>query len=106
MYHLFLDDERTPDQVKWIKLPQASFLIVRYYDSFVEYIKKNGLPVFITFDHDLGKGKDGYACAKWLVNYCISNKLECPEFTSHSMNPVGKENIMKLLTAFRYGRVD
>ncbi|WP_350324738.1 cyclic-phosphate processing receiver domain-containing protein [Empedobacter falsenii] len=38
------------------------------YDDFVNYINRNGLPDFISFDHDLGLRKTGYDCAKfWLI---------------------------------------
>lgn len=30
------------------------FDVVRSYDTFIEYIKANGLPEFINFDNDLG----------------------------------------------------
>lgn len=55
------------------KAMEHEFDIVRSFNEFIEYIKKNGLPHFISFDNDLGlddKGEvapDGYAAAKWLV---------------------------------------
>ena len=98
--------------------------IVRNYGEFVEYIEKNGLPDLISFDHDLAdehyndlfsdenwvkddsdidlkygsyKEKTGLECAKWLVDYCIDNKIQIPHFGVHSANPVGAENIRGLL---------
>lgn len=45
--------------------------------------------------------KTGYDCAKWLVDYCIDNKLTLPKHVYvHSMNPVGKKNIQMLFTNF------
>ena len=55
------------------KTMESEFDIVRTFDDFVTYIKRNGLPEFISFDNDLGLDKngevaqDGYAAAKWLV---------------------------------------
>jgi hypothetical protein len=93
---------------------------VRNYKEFVEYITKmhevGYFPQVVAFDHDLAEGhyhknmqeekmnyasedfndddnKTGYHCAKWLVDFCITNKLKFPEYKVHSMNPVGKENI-------------
>lgn len=88
---LFLDDiRRTPED----------YLRVYDYTQFVEFIKTKGLPNFISFDHDLGEGKTGYDCAKFLVEFCMDYDLKLPEFTVHSQNPVGKENIEKLFLNF------
>jgi hypothetical protein len=43
---------------------------------------------------DYGPEKTGYDCAKWLVEYCVEHGLKFPEYVVHSMNPVGKENIL------------
>lgn len=89
---LYLDDlHPTPE----------GFLRVYTFDEFTEFITQNGLPDFISFDHDLGEGKTGYDCAKWLVEFCLDNQLPLPEFVVHSQNPVGKENIESLLNNFK-----
>ena len=119
---LFLDDERFPSDVKWVKLPYVlNWDVVRSYDEFVEYVTENGVPKYVTFDHDLcdehyrvmqdevnhfeyndgdltktfdyGSEKTGYDCAKWLVQYCIDNNFAFPEYEVHSMNPVGSKRI-------------
>lgn len=92
MIKLYLDDLRTTPN---------GFIRVYNYDDFINYINRNGLPDFISFEHDLGLGKTGYDCAKFLVDYCLHNELKITEFTVHSQNPVGKENIEKLLNNFR-----
>ena len=51
-------------------------------------------------EQQIHKEKTGYVCAKWLVEYCINNDLKCPEYFCHSMNPVGKYNILGLLDNF------
>lgn len=122
-YHLFLDDERKVADVTWIKLPQVLWTIVRNYEDFVKVIETRGLPEHISFDHDLGPAHyresmynpdkhynnyytngilvgTGYHCAKWLVEYCMDNKLPLPKWTVHSMNPIGRENIESLLTGY------
>lgn len=91
MKKLYLDDLRpTP----------TGFERVYAYEEFVKFILDNGLPDFISYDHDLGEGKTGYDCAKWLVDYCLENNLSLPEYAVHSQNPVGKENILTLLSNF------
>lgn len=95
--------------------------ICRNYISFVNTIESMGLPEFISFDHDLAdehytatydlalpeeweeyykeekREKTGYDCAKWLVNYCLDNKLEIPEYAVHSDNAIGAQNIISYL---------
>ncbi len=101
---LFLDDLRTVDMV-YDKSRESEFDIVRTYQDFIEYINKNGLPEFISFDNDLGldeNGKvapDGYAAAKWLV-YESKLDLRNLKFKVHSANPVASEQIKGLLTNY------
>jgi len=118
-YNLFLDDERYPKNVSWISLPLVEWTVVRNYDQFVKIITERGLPNNVSFDHDLAdahyqhyietrgqgdpntavfKEKTGYECARWLKEYCTNNHLPIPPFTVHSMNPIGKQNIIRLLT--------
>lgn len=60
-----------------------------------------GLPDGICFDHDLGlHNGDGYQCAKFLVDYCMDNNKDIPPYNIQSANPVGSENIDKLLKSF------
>jgi hypothetical protein len=122
---LWLDDLRNPFEGKWIEefapeyLNSGSIIWVLNYEEFIEWIRKNGLPQKICFDHDLGEdvaiklvskgvnkkkarevkklAKSGYDCAKWLVDYCIDHDLQIPDWNIQSANPVGKENINGLL---------
>ena len=113
-YKLFLDDMRWPKDVKWIELPLGPWAIVRDYDGFVRHIQRYGLPSFVTFDHDLADEhylpevkedtyteETGYDCAKWLVEYCIEKGLTFPEYAVHSMNPIGKQNIISYIENFK-----
>ena len=127
--NLFLDDERFPRNVTWVDLPLVEWTIVRNYNEFVRTISAHGLPLRISFDHDLGfehmrdyfnvsaienqiidplklnyakyKEKTGYDCAKWLVEFCIDKKLEIPEYYVHSMNSIGKRNIISYLESYK-----
>jgi hypothetical protein len=89
--NLYLDDLRSTPE---------NFKRVYDYDEFVNFINKNGVPEFISFDHDLGEGKTGFDCAKFLVEFCLDNGVSDINFQVHSQNPVGKENIEKLLDNF------
>lgn len=101
MKKLFLDDIRNVEMV-YAEAEVKSFNVVRSYSAFVEYIKKNGTPEFISFDNDLGldeRGEvapDGYAAVKWLI-YESGLHLRNLKFNVHSANPVGAEQIRGLL---------
>lgn len=114
---VFLDDIRYPIEAyhytKQDIYLRKDWHIVRNYEQFINRILEYGLPEMISFDHDLADKqylepdseefieKTGYDCAKWLVDYCMDNDLDLPEFYSYSMNPVGKENIESLLKNFK-----
>ena len=104
MKKLFLDDIRTPEMV-YTKTVAKDFVVVRNYAEFVNYIKQNGLPEFISFDNDLGLesngeiAPDGYAAAKWLV-YESGFDIRKLQFKVHSANPVAGEQIRGLLNNY------
>jgi hypothetical protein len=117
-----LDDIRSMDDVrKYTKLPNIpneQWTVVRSYSDFVEVVNKLGLPMFVSFDHDLGLShyghgsngddipydsyteKTGYDAAKWLVDYCMKNGVKHPPYVVHSMNPVGKRNIESYIESY------
>jgi len=119
-YKLFLDDVRRPKGTfSYMGLPvfnEPDWIIVRNYYAFISIIEQKGIPDVIAFDHDLADEhykkqdfdyndknaeKTGYHCAKWLIDYCIDNKLELPhEIIIHSMNPYGSENIKSLFETY------
>jgi len=91
---MFLDDERFPAE-------ESGWDICRSFDEAVAFVKTNGIPAMISFDHDLGTGKTGHDFAKWLCEHMLDNHIE-PTFAYyvHSQNPIGKANIEGLLEAF------
>lgn len=114
--YIFLDDIRNPKDVTitdgFPNIPHSKWYIVRNIDEFKKCIDEF-LPVIehIAFDHDLeiqhypgndvdDDGKTGYDCARYLVKQCIERKLPLPMFSSHSMNPCGRENIIGYLKSF------
>jgi hypothetical protein len=129
MIKLFLDDCRQPkDAINLIPSEFNKFywendwVVVKNYTEFVRHIEKNGIPGFVSFDHDLADfhydytpedyenmteeemitkfgsiEKTGLDCAKFLVEYCESKSENIPEYLVHSANPIGKENIQKFL---------
>ena len=118
-YNLFLDDVRIPTHVTWVDFPRDQhYSVVRNYQEFVDLITLRGLPKFVCYDHDLsdchygdglnGRGidydkyqeKTGYDCAKWLVDYCMNKAIKHPPYVVHSMNPVGKQNIISYVESY------
>ena len=93
---LFLDDLRMPtDCISYMhhrtpgyKIYSEEWVIVRNYSDFIFWIRENGLPDLISFDHDLGEEDEGHPsgmeCAKWLVNYCMDNQVKLPGWMVHS----------------------
>ena len=105
MMKLYLDDVRD--------LPDESFDLARSYDEAVLFVKENGIPTFISFDHDLGVDENekllptGFDFAKWLVEMDMDNIYKFPEnfsFNVHSANPVGKANIEGYLNNYLKSR--
>ena len=131
MKKLFLDDIRIPKDAIGLVDPKlnqfyfaSDWTIVRSYVEFIDYITSNGVPDFVSFDHDLSdehyndlfsdknwakndsdiklkyedyKEKTGYECAKWLVDWCVDGGVKLPDYVVHSANPVGKSNIISYL---------
>lgn len=122
---LWLDDIRNPQEGTWLAdfSPLATpfeTIWVKSYGEFTQWITENGLPDAICFDHDLGddfalrenaeftdwynldesREYNGMDCAKWLIDYCIDNDSNLPEYTIQSANPVGKENIDGILISY------
>ncbi len=112
IYKLFLDDIREVKQVH----PLANlneWIVVKNYNEFVNCINTNGMPIFLSLDHDLAeehyganprsdfKEKTGYHCAKWLIEKCMNEDTNFPHYVVHSMNPVGKMNITSLVENFK-----
>lgn len=100
-YPLFIDDERLPpdDGQEW--------RIARSLTEVASIIGEFGPPTFISFDHDLGEDEPtGYDIAKKMVAGDLG-ELQETEFAMglpqdfsyyvHSQNPIGAENIRKLL---------
>lgn len=124
MYNLFLDDIRMPEDVSWVKLPKnVEWVIVRNYKEFRKTILNKGIPEFVAYDHDLSDAhydnyhsidangelgidydkfteKTGYDCCKFLVNHCNKLDVKHPDYVVHSMNPVGKKNIINYVESY------
>lgn len=77
-------------------------VIARNCAEAVACIEDRGVPSFVSFDYDLGDGKD----SMWLVKHMVEHDLDhgsIPEdfwFEVHSANPLGRTNIKGLLEPY------
>ena len=111
--NIFIDDERMPGDVTWVAIPQLpegeSWRIVRSHADLLHALadaKHHKTPIKrITFDHDLGFGHglsdkntlNGNHCANEVCNVIVDEGWPIPEYTVHSLNPVGAEKIMRTM---------
>lgn len=129
MRKIFLDDMRNPEEVYYglkrgfdentlhpIYADNSSWIILRTYEDFVDFILKNDFNEIevISLDHDLDQShylpinqtnvdydrmevKTGYHAAKWLLEYSKENNIQLPEIRVHSLNIEGRKNIKNLI---------
>jgi hypothetical protein len=110
-WNLFIDDERNLEDVTWApwevraKYRDEEWHIARNHDDVIRLIEENGMPSYVSFDHDLGvfENGDGYKIAKYLVDLDMYTTYIFPanfDFYVHSKNPIGKANIEGYLNAY------
>ncbi len=117
MRGIFLDDERTPDQVTWIDYPSnMEWVVVRNSREFALEMYKviaSGEKYVVSFDHDLQEfygdlEVTGYDLLQEML-YSLLDAAErdgepismrIPETFFHTKNPVGKENMETYLANF------
>ena len=92
-YVLWIDDTRGIP-MSYIEKNYHITWVLTYEDAIKE-LKKFKYDI-IDLDHDLGEEKSGYDICK----YIIENNIKCSEFRIHTMNPVGRENMMHLLKRY------
>jgi|ERR1035437_1143634 hypothetical protein len=101
----YLDDIR--------EKPSSFDILWRSYEEAIGYCLENGVPLYISFDHDLGYGniadgeifgKTGMDFIKWLVEQDINMNGKfipaCFDYDIHSANPVGAENMDRYLIQY------
>lgn len=90
-WKLFIDDERYPPD------DGTEYVICRNLNDVKREIENRGMPMFITFDHDLGEDEPtGYDIVKHLCELDMDNIHTFPDdfdFYVHSQNVSGAENI-------------
>ena len=101
---LWVDDTRNPMEDDWMNFSpigrNCKVIWAQSYQKAIDFLEKEW-PDAICLDHDLGEEKSGYDIAKYIVDRCIDEGKKLPEFASQSANPVGRENIITLLSNYK-----
>ena len=100
---IFIDDLRIPSL--YVDCKKNNVFQAFNYDEFVGIIdylyERYGHIDEVWFDHDLGEdSKNGYDCAKYLIEFCENHNMELPEWHIQSSNPSGRENIDSYLKSY------
>jgi hypothetical protein len=94
-WKLWLDDFRVAPNDNWC-------VATDFYKA-KALVEDKDFPVHVAFDHDLGiHSPTGYDFAHWLIRVDMDNGNMPADFSwsIQSDNPVGKENIDRLLTNY------
>lgn len=95
-YNLFIDDERFPpnDGREWV--------IARSSQEAIFTVVARGVPIFVSYDHDLGGDDTSIRFITWMIDRYLDGELGTfpVDYAIHSQNPVGARNIAELLRGF------
>jgi hypothetical protein len=102
---LFLDDERSPDDVKLqsLKLGTGSIRIARSTQEAQQLVETHGLPTAVSLDFDLGGDDTAFKFLWWWVNGHMDDKWDLAQIESiqvHSANPEGAKKLISLWENF------
>jgi hypothetical protein len=95
---IWLDDERDPKNA----FIQAKFgsksndVWAKTAEEAINLLESKRF-IAISFDHDLGTEKTGLDVARWIEEHAFNRTLNKLDWSIHSMNPVGKENIERTM---------
>ena len=98
--YIWIDDIRPVPDI--IKKNYEYIVIAQDYEQAIHLLNTKeffrDFKIIIDFDHDIGVGGTGYDIAK----YIVENEIKINYFSVHSSNPIGKFNIVQLLTHYGY----
>lgn len=99
-WHLFLDDERSPESVDW---SGKTVEIARSSGEAIALLDSKGLPGFISFDHDLGGDDTGMKVMWHLIYGDMDGKWDISDIQQvqlHTANVVGRKNLEGLWVSY------
>lgn len=107
MIKVFLDDIRVPkmshNETRGLGMQYSNtkdWVIIRDYFDFIDFVKNNFDKIdLISFDHDLACYKDGQEftgknAVDYLINFCLDNDKQFPDWYAHTDNTTGRKNII------------
>ncbi len=103
MFGVFLDDERVPADVTWVKYPgNIEWTVCRNSTEFKAAVKQmvdNNRHFCVSFDHDIQEWNEagevtGYTIIKEMLNDMLDNEIKIPTCYFHTQNPIGKDNML------------
>jgi hypothetical protein len=110
MIKVFLDDIRVPkmshNETRGLGMQYSNtkdWVIIRDYFDFIDFVKNNFDKIdLISFDHDLACYKDGQEftgknAVDYLINFCLDNNKQFPDWYAHTDNITGKKNIISTI---------
>jgi hypothetical protein len=89
-YKLFIDDVRNP--------PDDSWTVVRTVEEAKNLLQSWDLPTIMSLDHDLGGDETVMQVLHWMAEEYYEEGP--PEWTIHSANPVGRQNMESFLKSW------
>lgn len=111
--NLFLDDIRIPsmshNNMRGLGIdysPTENWVIARDYFEFIDIVNKHFDEIdLVSFDHDLacvknGREYTGKDAADYLINYCLDNNKNFPNWYAHTDNTSGRQNIIGSITSY------
>ena len=101
---IFLAKDKHNDIVlEYYEDPTITWIHVKNYNEFINWLQNNGIPYIVSFDNDLGEELEGIDCAKYLCELCIELKKMVPLYIVHSQNNVVNKRIYdKLNDTIKY----
>lgn len=102
-YKIFLDDERSPQTV-FDKENSEAWIICRSSKEAIKVVESYGyMPEHIAFDHDLGEADTAIKFILWLVNANLDERIKgsVPNYSVHSDNPAGRNNIESKMNSWK-----
>lgn len=102
-YKIFIDDVRTPNMV-FSGEETEGWTVCKSSQEAINLVQANGyLPQSIAFDHDLGGEDTSIKFIVWMVNAHLDERIKgkVPDFSVHSDNPCGKQNIVSKMNSWK-----
>ena len=90
-YRMFIDDIRSPSN--------NDMIVCRSSAEAIDYIKINGLPYFMSLDHDLGGTDTVMDFIKAMTDLYPDGPV--PQYQIHSANPEGSKNMDAYLRSWK-----